>query len=115
VRRISRAWKPSRAISTTPRSNSGPDAYVGKKTVVIGSNNSAHDIAAALWEAGADVTMVQRSTTHIVKSDTLMEIGLGSLFGKAVQDGMTTARQILPLPPCPTRSCTNPRSRLTLR
>jgi putative flavoprotein involved in K+ transport len=71
----------------------GPDAYVGKRAVVIGSNNSAHDIAAALWEAGADVTMVQRSTTHIVKSDTLMEIGLGSLYSeKAVQSGMTTAK-----------------------
>ncbi len=71
----------------------GPDAYVGKKAVVIGSNNSAHDIAAALWEAGVDVTMVQRSTTHIVKSDTLMEIGLGSLYSeKAVASGMTTAK-----------------------
>lgn len=54
----------------------GPDSYVGKKVVVIGSNNSAHDICAALWEAGVDVTMVQRSTTHIVKSDTLMDVGL---------------------------------------
>ena len=44
----------------------GPDAYAGKRAVVIGSNNSAHDICAALWEAGADVTMVQRSSTHIV-------------------------------------------------
>ncbi|TRD00788.1 NAD(P)/FAD-dependent oxidoreductase [Mesorhizobium sp. WSM4303] len=71
----------------------GPDAYVGKKAVIIGSNNSAHDIAAALWEAGADVTMVQRSTTHIVKSDTLMEIGLGSLYSeKAVESGVTTAK-----------------------
>ncbi|WP_407811351.1 NAD(P)-binding domain-containing protein, partial [Staphylococcus aureus] len=50
----------------------GPDAYAGKKVVVIGSNNSAHDICAALWEAGADVTMLQRSSTHIVKSDSLM-------------------------------------------
>ena len=57
----------------------GPDAYAGRKVVVIGSNNSAHDICAALWEAGADVTMVQRSSTHIVKSDTLMDIGLGDL------------------------------------
>ena len=71
----------------------GPDAYAGKKAVVIGSNNSAHDIAAALWEAGADVTMVQRSSTHISRSDTLMEIGLGSLYSeKAVQSGMTTAK-----------------------
>ncbi|RWC55461.1 NAD(P)/FAD-dependent oxidoreductase [Mesorhizobium sp.] len=71
----------------------GPDAYVGKKAVVIGSNNSAHDIAAALWEAGADVTMVQRSSTHISRSDTLMEIGLGSLYSEqALQNGITTAR-----------------------
>ena len=40
----------------------GPDGYKGKKVVVIGSNNSAHDICAALYEAGVDVTMVQRST-----------------------------------------------------
>ena len=53
----------------------GPDAYRGKKAVIIGSNNSAHDIAAALWENDADVTMVQRSTTHIVRSETLMDIG----------------------------------------
>ena len=33
----------------------GPDAYVGKKAVVIGSNNSAHDICAALWENDVDV------------------------------------------------------------
>ena len=60
----------------------GPDAYAGKKVVVIGSNNSAHDICAALWEAGADVTMVQRSSTHIVRSDSLMEIGLGALYSE---------------------------------
>ena len=71
----------------------GPDAYVGKKAVVIGSNNSAHDICAALWEAGVDVTMVQRSSTHIVKSDSLMEIGMASLYSEqAVQAGMTTAK-----------------------
>jgi putative flavoprotein involved in K+ transport len=71
----------------------GPDAYAGKRAVVIGSNNSAHDIAAALWEAGADVTMVQRSSTHIVRSDTLMEIGLGALYSEqAVAAGVTTAK-----------------------
>ncbi|TRL40255.1 NAD(P)/FAD-dependent oxidoreductase [Rhizobium straminoryzae] len=71
----------------------GPDAYAGRKVVVIGSNNSAHDICAALWEAGADVTMVQRSSTHIVKSDSLMEIGLGDLYSeRAVAGGMTTRK-----------------------
>jgi putative flavoprotein involved in K+ transport len=71
----------------------GPDAYKGKKVVVIGSNNSAHDICAALYEAGVDVTMVQRSSTHISRSDTLMEITLGDLYSeRAVKSGMTTAK-----------------------
>jgi len=71
----------------------GPDAYAGKKAVVIGSNNSAHDICAALWEVGADVTMVQRSSTHIVRSGTLMEIGLGALYSEeAVAAGVTTEK-----------------------
>ncbi len=69
----------------------GPDAYAGKKVVVIGSNNSAHDICAALWQAGADVTMVQRSTTHIVRSEPLMKHGLGALYSEeAVAAGVTT-------------------------
>jgi putative flavoprotein involved in K+ transport len=71
----------------------GPDAYKGKTAVVIGSNNSAHDICAALWEAGADVTMVQRSSTHIVRSATLMDIGLGALYSEeAVASGVTTEK-----------------------
>ena len=69
----------------------GPDAYAGKKAVVIGSNNSAHDICAALWEAGADVTMVQRSSTHIVRSDSLMDLALGDLYSeRALAAGITT-------------------------
>ena len=69
----------------------GPDACKGKRVVVIGSNNSAHDICAALWENGVDVTMVQRSSTHIVRSEPLMEIGLGDLYSeRAVRAGMTT-------------------------
>ena len=69
----------------------GPDAYRGRKTVVIGSNNSAHDICAALWESGADVTMVQRSSTHIVRSDSLMDLALGDLYSeRALAAGTTT-------------------------
>jgi putative flavoprotein involved in K+ transport len=71
----------------------GPEAYAGKKAVVVGSNNSAHDICAALWEHGADVTMVQRSSTHIVKSETLMDIGLKDLYSEsAVKAGITTEK-----------------------
>ncbi len=54
---------------------SGPGRLSGKKVVVVGSNNSAHDICAALWEAAPMYTMLQRSSTHIVKSNSLMEIG----------------------------------------
>ena len=71
----------------------GPDRYVGKRAVVIGSNNSAHDICKALVENGVDTTMVQRSSTHIVKSDSLMDIGLGDLYSeRAVASGMTTEK-----------------------
>jgi len=69
----------------------GPDAYRNKKVVVIGSNNSAHDICAALWEMGANVTMVQRSSTHIVRSESLMEVGMKALYSEeAVANGVTT-------------------------
>ncbi len=61
----------------------GPDKYKGKRAVVIGSNNSAHDISAALWEQGCDVTMIQRTSTHVVKSDTLMELEAGPLYSEA--------------------------------
>ncbi|UGT55394.1 flavin-containing monooxygenase [Nocardia asteroides] len=82
----------------------GPDRYAGKRAVVIGANNSAHDICAALWEAGARVTMVQRSSTHIVKSDSLMEIGLGDLYSeRALAAGMTTQKADLTFASLPYR------------
>ncbi|MFC3682402.1 NAD(P)/FAD-dependent oxidoreductase [Hydrogenophaga luteola] len=67
----------------------GPEKYAGKKCVVLGSNNSAHDICAALWEHGADVTMIQRSSTHIAPSDSLMQLALGGLYSEeAVKNGI---------------------------
>jgi putative flavoprotein involved in K+ transport len=82
----------------------GPDAYRGKKAVVIGSNNSAHDICAALWENGADVTMVQRTSTHIARSDSLMELALGGLYSEsAVASGMTTQKADLTFASVPYR------------
>ena len=67
----------------------GPDGLAGKQVVVLGSNNSAHDICAALWEAGVDVTMVQRSSTHIAPSKALMELALGGLYSEqAVKNGI---------------------------
>ena len=69
----------------------GGEAYRGKKCVVLGANNSAHDICADLWENGVDVTMIQRSSTHIARSDSLMDLALGGLYSDAaVKAGMTT-------------------------
>lgn len=69
----------------------GGDAFRGRKAVVLGANNSAHDICADLWEHGADVTMIQRSSTHIIRSDSLMELALGGLYSEdALEKGITT-------------------------
>lgn len=58
---------------------------------MIGANNSAHDICADLVENGAEVTMVQRSSTHIVRSDSLMDLVFGGLYSEdAVESGLTT-------------------------
>jgi len=67
----------------------GAENYRGKKAVVLGSNNSAHDICAALWEEDVDVTMIQRSSTHIAPSESLMELALGGLYSEqAVKSGI---------------------------
>jgi putative flavoprotein involved in K+ transport len=71
----------------------GGAEYAGKHCVVIGSNNSAHDICADLWEHGADVTMVQRSSTHVSKSDTLIDVTQRKLYSEEALDaGITTEK-----------------------
>lgn len=65
--------------------------YAGKPCVVIGANSSGHDMCADLWECGADVTMIQRRPTTVVRSETLMELAFGSLYSEeAVARGITT-------------------------
>jgi putative flavoprotein involved in K+ transport len=70
----------------------GGEEWRGKSCVVLGANNSAHDIAADLWEHGAqEVTMVQRSSTVVVASDSLMELAWGKLYSEAaLEAGITT-------------------------
>ncbi|WP_424347740.1 flavin-containing monooxygenase [Kocuria sp. CH-021] len=73
--------------------HAGGDDWAGKRAVVIGSNNSAHDICADLWEHGAEVTMVQRSSTHISRSESLMDLVLKPLYSEeALEAGITTDR-----------------------
>lgn len=54
----------------------------GKKAVVIGSCNSAHDVAQDYYEHGYDVTMVQRSSTTVVQSKTLMDVIITGLYSE---------------------------------
>jgi len=71
--------------------HAGGEAYVGERCVVIGSNNSAHDICADLWEWDADVTMIQRSPSIVVRSEALMKFAWGPLYSEAaVKAGIST-------------------------
>lgn len=66
---------------------SGRD-WTDRDCVVIGANNSAHDIAADLWEHGARVTMIQRSPTLVMRSDTIARIGRTLYSEASVQAGI---------------------------
>lgn len=67
------------------------EAYAGRRAVVIGSNNSAHDICADLWEHGAEVTMVQRSSTLVARGETLFRMITSRLYSEeAVAAGIGT-------------------------
>ncbi|MDA1010341.1 MAG: NAD(P)/FAD-dependent oxidoreductase [Chloroflexi bacterium] len=63
-------------------------AYRGKHAVVVGANNSAHDIAQDLWENDADVTLVQRSHSTVVKSGNSRS-GMGPYSEGALASGLT--------------------------
>jgi putative flavoprotein involved in K+ transport len=68
----------------------GPEGLEGKSVVVIGSSTSAHDICAALAKNGVDVTMVQRSPTYVVKSESFTKYILRPLYSEeAVASGIT--------------------------
>lgn len=40
-----------------------------KKVIVVGTGNSGHDIAQNFYDAGAKVTMIQRTPTYIITAD----------------------------------------------
>ncbi len=57
--------------------------WKGKKAVVVGACNSGHDIAQDLCEAGAEVTLVQRSSTYIMSQ----QHGIPAIFGSNFVEG----------------------------
>ena len=47
-----------------------------------------HDLALDLWEAGANVTIAQRTPTTVVRSDTLLEMAFDIYSEQAAADGI---------------------------
>ena len=71
----------------------GGEGLAGKRVVVIGANNSAHDICADLVEHGAHPVMIQRSSTHIIRQTTMTDVMLKPIYSQeAVDAGLTTER-----------------------
>ncbi|PWN53375.1 flavin-binding monooxygenase-like protein [Violaceomyces palustris] len=63
--------------------------FTNKKAIVVGCCNSGHDIAQDFVEQGADVTMVQRSSTYVMSSDSVINILFKDLYcegGPPVED-----------------------------
>lgn len=61
----------------------------GKKAIVVGACNSAHDICQDYVENGYDVTMVQRSSTCVISSDSICRINLAGMYeegGPPIED-----------------------------
>jgi putative flavoprotein involved in K+ transport len=59
------------------------EAFRGKRCIVIGANSSAHDICFDFWEhEAAAITMIQRTPTTVVRSETLMNIAFAPLYSE---------------------------------
>ncbi|KAF9552961.1 FAD/NAD-P-binding domain-containing protein [Agrocybe pediades] len=59
-----------------------PKAYLGKKVLVVGAGNSAHDIASDMARNGIDVTLFQRSSTFIMDLDKGWKYLGGALYNE---------------------------------
>jgi putative flavoprotein involved in K+ transport len=58
----------------------GGAGFAGRRAVVVGACNSGHDIAQDLHENGAEVTMVQRSSTYVLSSEHGIPISFAGLY-----------------------------------
>jgi putative flavoprotein involved in K+ transport len=61
----------------------GGQPVTGKHAIVVGCCNSGHDIAQSLYEQGANVTIVQRSSTYVMTSEN----GIKVLFAGTYEEG----------------------------
>lgn len=80
--------------------HSGGREWRGRKAVVVGACNSGLDIAQDFHEQGADVTVVQRSSTYVMTSAKGIPVIFGGLYyegGPATEDADLLAASY-PLP-----------------
>jgi putative flavoprotein involved in K+ transport len=60
--------------------------WKGKKAIVIGSGNSGHDIAQDLYSSGAEVTLVQRSSTLITNIEPSAQLAYAAYNEGTLED-----------------------------
>jgi putative flavoprotein involved in K+ transport len=72
-----------RGVSYHSSAHTSAQDWAGKTAVVVGAGNSAHDIAQDLYTSGADVTLVQRSSTYVMSQ----QHGIPAIFGANFVEG----------------------------
>ena len=69
----------------------GGTDVANKNVIVVGANNSAHDIASEIVRIGGRPTLIQRSSTLVVDQTDYCERILGPLYSeKALNNGIST-------------------------
>ena len=62
------------------------EAWKGKRALVIGTGNSGHDIAQDLYSSGANVTLVQRSSTLITNIEPSAQLAYAAYNEGTLED-----------------------------
>jgi cation diffusion facilitator CzcD-associated flavoprotein CzcO len=73
------------------------ERWMGKRAIVIGTGNSGHDIAQDLHSSGANVTLVQRSSTLITNIEPSAQLAYAAYNEGSVEDNDLIATS-MPLP-----------------
>src|ERR1700682_3074819 len=73
------------------------ETWQGKKALVIGTGNSGHDIAQDLYSSGAEVTLVQRSSTLITNIEPSAQLAYAAYNEGTTEDNDLIATS-MPLP-----------------
>jgi putative flavoprotein involved in K+ transport len=58
----------------------GSEDVQGKSVLIVGAGNSGMEIAHDMWERGADVTLLQRSSTHVSNGQNLADVLFAGLY-----------------------------------